>query len=165
MKRQIFNIYKFWNGPAFIVLLLIASCGNDENLVVFTEPEVVRLLSNDSSKSWTRKIITVDGQTPEISECELSIETTYYSSNTEQIYIVESINEFCGGITEQLDSGSWEALAESSLSDRIDRIAYNSGDGVKTIKKILEITSIYLTTEEEKDGAIIQETFESSLPD
>jgi hypothetical protein len=165
MKRQLLHIYKFWIGPAFIILLLFASCGEDENLVVFTEPEIVRLLSNDSSKSWIRKTITVDGQTPEISECELIIETKYYSSNTEQIYIVESIDDFCGGISEQLDSGSWDALEESNISDRIDRIAYYSGDGGTTIKYIKEITSLYLTIEEDKDGSMVQETFESSLPD
>jgi hypothetical protein len=164
MKRQIINIYKFRIGPLLIVLLLNASCGNDENIVVFTEPEVVRMLSNDSSKSWIRKMITVDGQTPEISECELLIQTKYFSSNTEQVYIIESIDDFCGGITEQLDSGSWEALEESGLSDRIDRIAYYSGQGGTTIKNIKEITSLYLTTEEENDGTIIQETFESSQP-
>jgi len=165
MKKQVFNIYKFWIGPAFIILLLIASCSNDENIVVFTEQEVVRLLSNDSSKSWVRKIITLDGQTPEISECELLIQTKYFSSNTEQVYIIESIDDYCDGITERLDSGSWEALAESSISDRIDRIAYYSGDGGTTIKYIKEITSLYLTIEEEKDGSIVQETFESTLPD
>ncbi len=164
MKRQVINISKFWIGPAFIVFLLFASCGNDENIVVFTEPEVVRLLSNDSSKSWIRKIITENGQTPEISDCELLIQTKYISSSTEQIYIVESISDFCNGITEQLDSGSWEALEESSLSERIDRIAYYSADAGTTIKNIQEITSLFLTTEEEKDGTIIQETFEPLLP-
>lgn len=165
MKMQVFNIYKFWLGPAFIILLLIASCSNDENIVVFTEQEVVRLLSNDSSKSWIRKILTLDGQTPEISECELLIQTKYFSSNTEQIYIIESVDDYCDGITERLDSGSWEALEESNISDRIDRIAYYSADGGTSIKNIKEITSLFLTTEEEKDGTIIQETFEPLIPD
>ncbi len=165
MIKQIFNINRYWVGLFFFVSLLFTSCGNDENIVLFTEPEVVRLLSNDSSKSWIRKIITEDGQTPEISDCELLIQTKYISSNTEKTYIIESIEEFCDGITERLDSGSWEALEESSISDRIDRIAYYSADGGTTIKNIKEITSLFLTTEVEENGILIQETFEPLLPD
>lgn len=164
MKKPVFYLHTFWLSPAFIFLLLITSCGNDENIVVFTEPEVVRLLSNDSSKTWIRKIVIENGQTPEIPECDLMTQTRYISSNSEQIYIIESIDDFCDGITEQLDSGSWEVLEESNLSERIDRIAYYSGDGGTTIKNIQEITSLYLRTEEEKDGTITEETFESSQP-
>jgi hypothetical protein len=165
MKMQVFNIYKFWVGSLFVLLLFIASCSNDENIVVFTEQEVVRLLSNDSSKSWMRKIITLDGQTPEISECELLIQTKYFSSNTGQIYIIESVDDYCDEIAERLDSGSWEALEESNISERINRIAYYSADGGTTIKNLKEITSLFLTLEEENDGAIIRETFEPLIPD
>ena len=136
MKMRIVNIARFWIKAFSIVLFLFTSCGEDENLVVFTESEVVRLLSNDSSKTWIRKVLTIDGQTPEISECELLIETKYFSSNAEQIYIIESIDDYCGGTSERLDSGSWEALEESNISDRIDRIAYHSGEGETRIKKI-----------------------------
>ena len=163
MKMRIVNITTFWIKPFFIVLFLFTSCGEDENLVVFTESEVVRLLSNDSSKTWIRKVLTIDGQTPEISECELLIETKYFSSNTERTYIIESIDDYCGGTSERLDSGSWEALEESNISDRIDRIAYHSGDGETKIKKILEITSLFLTTEADSVGLVIQETFEPDL--
>lgn len=152
-------------GPFSLILALFVSCGDDENIVVFTESEVVRLLSSDSSKTWSRKDVVVDGQSPEIEECELLIEISYFSSNTEQIYIVESIDDFCGGVSEQLDSGSWEALEESNISDRIDRIAYYSGDGETTIKRIQEITSLFLTTEEDSDGSVIRETFVSEIPD
>ena len=79
------------------------------------------------------------------------------------IYIIESIDDYCGGISERLDSGSWEALEESNISDRIDRIAYHSGGGKTTIKKILEITSLFLTTEADSAGLVIQETFEPAL--
>jgi hypothetical protein len=163
MKMRILNIFKFWIKPVYFFLFLFTSCGDGENIVVFTESEVVRLLSNDSSKSWVRKAITIDGQSPEISECELLIETKYFSSNTNQIYFIESTDEYCGGTSVRLDSGSWEALVESNISDRIDRIAYYSGNGDTKIKKILEITSIHLTTEADSLGLVIQETFESTL--
>lgn len=163
MKMRILNLFKFWIKTVYFFLFLFASCADDENIVVFTESEVVRLLSNDSSKSWIRKGITIDGQSPEISECELLIETKYFSSNTDQIYIIESIDNYCGGTTERLDSGSWDALVESNISDRIDRIAYYSGNGETKIKKILEITSIFLTTEVDSLGLVVQESFESTL--
>ena len=163
MKMRIINLFKFWIKLTYFFLFLFASCGEDENVVVFTESEVVQLLSNDSSKSWVRKAITIDGQSPEISECDLLIETRYFSSNADQIYIIESIDDYCGGTSERLDSGSWEALVESNISDRIDRIAYYSGNGETRIKKILEITSVYLTTEADSLGQVLQEAFESTL--
>jgi hypothetical protein len=164
MKKRVFDIFKFWIKFVYIFLFLFASCSNDENIIVFTEPEVVRLLTNDSSKSWTRTAISIDGQIPEISDCELLIETKYFSSGTDQIYIVESIDDYCGGSSVRLDSGSWEALEESNISDRINRIAYYSGNGETKIKMILEITSLYLTTEVDSMDLVVREAFQSASP-
>jgi hypothetical protein len=144
--------------------MLFVSCSDKENIVVFTSSEVIRLLSNDSNKFWERKQVIINGQPSEVSECELFTNTEYISRNDSLIYITTSMAEFCNGNPEILDSGFWDVLEESTISDRIDRIAYYSVDGDTTIKKMQEITSMLLVTENNTGSSVIQETFESTLP-
>ena len=150
---------------AFILFaMLFVSCSDEENIVVFTSSEVIRLLSNDSSKFWERKQVIINGKPSEVSECELFTNTEYIRRNDSLIYITTSMAEFCNGNSEILDSGFWDVLEESTISDRIDRIAYYSVDGDTTIKKMREITSMLLVTENDTGSSVIQETFESTLP-
>jgi hypothetical protein len=145
-------------------MILSGSCGSDENIVVFTDSEVIRLLSNDSTKTWERKIVLIDGQSAGYSECDLFTNIKYYSGNDSLIYSIGSQPDFCGGMKELLDSGYWEVLEESNQSNRIDRIAYYSINGDTTVKKIMEITAIFLTTENDIDNEVVRETYESRLP-
>lgn len=154
---------KILTGILYVCAGLLISCSDKENEVFFNDNEVIRLLSNDSSKSWIRKSLIIDGQTSDLSECDLSHLTTFYSNSSGQTYIIETIPEFCGGNPVRLDSGSWEVLEESSISDRIDRIVYNSSDGGSSVKYIQQITSLFLNTEEDLSGSVVQESFESEM--
>jgi hypothetical protein len=162
MKRLLSDKLKSYLIIIPVLFFLLVSCGDKENIVVFTYSEVVRLLSNDSTKSWERKTLVIDGQSPEMSECDLYTSTEYISRNDSLIYITESIPDFCSGEIELLDSGYWDVLEESIISDRIDRIAYYSVDGDTTYKNIREITSIFLSLEHELNNSRIQESFEAS---
>jgi hypothetical protein len=147
-----------------ILIFILGACGDKENIVVFTYSEAIRLLSNDSAKSWERKTMFIDGQSQEMPECDLYTNTEYISRNDSLIFITTSIPDFCSGNSEILDSGYWDVLEESIISDRIDRVAYYSVDGDTTYKKVLEITSLFLTLESDAGNSTIQESFEYTIP-
>lgn len=149
----------------FLNVLLLCSCGNEENIVVFTRSEVIRLLSNDSTKSWERKRILSDGEPGSLSDCDLFTSTQYISEMDNLIFISRTDPDYCGGSSMKLDSGSWDVLEESLISDRIDRIAYYSVNGDTTVKEIRDISALNLTTEYLSNGTSIRETYESGLPD
>jgi hypothetical protein len=165
MKRLVTDILKSYLMVFLLFFLFVGACGDKENIVVFTYSEVIRLLSNDSSKSWDRKAMTIDGQAQETNECDLYSNTIYIHRNDSLIYIITSQSEFCGGEEVVLDSGYWDVIEESVISDRIDRIAYYSLDGDTTYKDLKEITSVFLTLESDIDDATVQESFESSISD
>jgi len=148
-----------------IGLLLLCSCSDEEKIVIFNRAEVIRLLSNDSSKSWERRMMVIDGQPSDISECDLFTTTRYLSIKDSLLYITSTQSSYCNGNPVLLDSGFWDVLEEGINSDRIDRIAYYSVSGDTTIKQVSEITAIFLTTENNVSGTVIREIFESSLPD
>jgi hypothetical protein len=145
--------------------LLAGACGEEEKMVVFNRSEVIRLLCNDSTKSWERKAVSIDGQPADISECDLFAHMTLTTQNDSLKYLVKSQTAYCNNNTELLDSGLWEVLEESIVSDAIDRIVFYSVEGDTIIKSIGEVTSIYFTTKENSGGSVIQESFETALAD
>jgi len=164
MNKQVFDNLKTGIIMLFILIFLLGSCSDRENIVVFTNSEAIRLLSNDSSKTWERRNVVIDGQTTDMSECELFSNTIYVSRNDSLIYLTKTLSDYCDGHSDLLDSGLWDVLEESTISDRIDRIAYYSFSGDTTIKNIRELTAIILTTEDDSGSSVLQETFESRLP-
>lgn len=144
---------------------VLVSCGDKENVVIFTQAEVIRLLSGDSVKAWLRMDVTIDGTPNNLSECDLFTSTRYISRNDSLIYMVESLADFCDGTSAALDSGYCKLYEESVISDRIDRIAYFSVRGDSTGKQLIEITSLYLILQENKESSVYTESFEYSFPD
>ena len=106
-----------------------------------------------------------DGQPGNMTDCDLNTHTQFISKNDSLIYIIKSQKDFCDGSSTQLDSGLWDVLEESIISDRIDRIGYYSYDGDTIVKDIREITALFLTTEYNSGGILMQESFQSGLPD
>lgn len=156
-----------WILVAVIALLLMTytgSCGNDENIVILKKPEVIRLLSNDSSKTWNRVSLKFNDQDPGLTDCEIFINTRYISGSKGLVYISSTEEEFCGRSAEILDSGSWEVFQESSINERIDRIGYYSASGDTTYKMINEITALLLTVENDQDVDVVTEIYQSGLP-
>lgn len=148
-----------------LIFFLLLACGDKENIVVFNRSEVIRLLSSDTSKSWTRLDVTIDGIPNNYTECEMFTNTQYISRKDSLIYIISAQPEYCDGNSEIIESGLWDLFEESNISDRIDRIAYYSFEGDTIVKEMLEITSLYLSTKDDNTGVSIVETFESKLTD
>lgn len=139
--------------------LIFISCSDDENVVTFNKSEVIRLLSNDTSKLWTRNHLFENGQSVEIEECSLKTIINYKIRSDSLIYTISTSDQYCNTI-ELLDSGLWDVQEDGSFTGRIDKIVYYSGED-STVKNILEITSLILRLESFKEDSQYEEIFES----
>lgn len=145
---------------AFIFVLLLLSCSDSENIVTFNRDEVIRLLSNDSSKTWLRKNYSENDQQIELEECSLKTETIYKHRNDSMIYTISTIDQFCDTVI-LLDSGLWDVAEDGSFTGRIDKIIYYSGEDTLA-KEILEITSLFLRLQRSKGETSYEEFFETT---
>ena len=154
MNRGFFLVLGFTFG------LLFYSCSDEENMVVFNRSEVIRLLSNDSTKLWTRNHLFENGQLVEMEECSLRTTTSYKVRSDSMIYAISTSDQYCNTL-DLLDSGLWDVLEDGSSTGRIDKIVYYSGEDT-TVKKILEITSLILRLESIQGDLQYEEIFESN---
>lgn len=119
--------------------LVLVSCGEKEQIVIFNSTEVSRLLSGDSVKAWVRIGVDEEG----LSDCTLHQVTRFEKSNDSLKYTINLNPNFCNGDTSLKQSGYWQVYSPDIIPDNANRIRFiNNGDTL--IKTIVQITSVNL---------------------
>ena len=73
-------------------IISIVSCDSDEKPIIFTAEEIQRLISGDSSKIWIRTGKIVQGQSADLSNCELYLTTEFAVDESDSLKFKISFN-------------------------------------------------------------------------
>lgn len=148
-----------------IISLLHYHCAEEEKIVIFSESEVIRLLSGDSTKSWIRIAIKTNGQDQELTECDLRNVTKFYIGDLDSLKYSISKNPFdCEGDTLIINEGIWRIISAEDDIDMAEKIEFIS-KGDSLVKNINEITSLFLKLDWVENESLIEESFMVNLPE
>jgi len=146
-------------------IFLLGSCAEEEKMVVFTEPEAVRLLSGDTIKSWNRVAFRINGQPAGLDDCELQTVTAFYLDQTDSMkFLILANPVLCGGTADTLEAGYWRIIGREGASEIADKIEFVIG-GDTTLKDISMMTSLFLTLTGSGEDQSVEENFEVIIPE
>ncbi len=145
--------------PLLIITLFYYYCAEEEKTIVFSESEVIRLLSGDTTKSWIRFSKKINGQDQELSECDLHVVTKFYIGDLDSLkYSIGKYPSDCGGDNTIIDEGIWQIISAESDIDNARIIEFISKGDTLT-KNIDEITSLLLRLDWVENESQIEESF------
>jgi hypothetical protein len=137
------------------------SCAEEEKIIVFTESELIRLLSGDTTKSWNRIAFFMDGQASSLEDCDLNTVTTFYVDDTDSLkYLIRSNPVLCNGDADTLETGYWRIIEKENNDDLRDKIEFVVNEDT-TLKIISRVTSRFLNLDQLGD----EEVFEAIIPE
>jgi hypothetical protein len=154
------------NKILFILIIFswwLSSCTEDNGFVGFTGDEFYRLLSNDSTKIWKKRIEKINGNTLDSDEChDLTLLEFGEVDNISQIryFEIKLDPESCEGDSSILRSGTWMLSINSEDPMPTDTIQFITGPDT-TMKWIIEISAMNLTLESVQDGDELTESYTS----
>jgi len=118
-----------------IILLLVSSCSQNESET--ERAKTVRLLTDNSSKSWKVAQTFSDDNEQSISACDSSYVLTLHADFTwEEVFLKLACY--------QVHDGTWELNDDNSLIT-IQFIDQQNGENIKKIFEIMELTEIYFS--------------------
>jgi hypothetical protein len=136
------------------------SCAEEEKNIVFTESELIRLLSGDTTKSWNRIAFFMDGEASLLEECDIGTVSTFYVDETDSLkFLIRSNPDLCNGNADTLEIGYWRIIERESNEDLMDKIEFVVKEDT-TLKSITRITSRFLNLNQSGD----EEIFEAIIP-
>ncbi len=154
-------------GLSLLVFLgfILMYCSDDDKIVPFTEDEVIRLLSGDTTKSWLRVSFQLNGSDQGSDDCDLHTVTTFYIGSLDSLkYTVVSNPDYCQSQTDTLESGNWRILGREENKDIADKIEFIfEGDTLQ--QRIEQITSLYLILRGSENDLLFQSDYEAILPE
>ncbi len=96
-----------------VVVLTIASCGDEENTISFTAEQTSRLLSNDSTKSWLLINREIDGVLSTLEMCEAENSLAFGMATGDALNTLLFEDE-CDPIP--IYDGFWQVLNQRALA-------------------------------------------------
>jgi hypothetical protein len=152
----------------FIILILgsvMMNCAEEERMVPFTESEVIRLLSGDTTKSWLRIAFELNGADQGMDDCNLYTITTFFITSSDSLkYTIVSSPDYCQSQTDTLEIGDWRILSSGDNQDVADGIEFIfEGDTVE--QTIDRVTSIYLNLSRSANELFFQSRYQAILPE
>lgn len=131
----------------------------------FTINEAERLLSGDTTKSWLRVSYVLDGQPGITDPCQLQTISTFYLDDSDTTrFVIASNPVVCASLSDTLETGYWRITGKPgniSIADSIEFVQH--GDTV--MRKIAEITSLYMTLTGSMDGSKLEESYQAIIPE
>jgi len=145
--------------------LALTQCSKDEKIVPFTDSEVIRLLSGDTTKSWLRISFQLNGADQDLDDCNLYTVTTFYLGTSDSLkYTVVTAPDYCLSQADTLESGDWSILGQEQSQNIADKIQLISeGDTIQY--QIDQITSLYLNLSRTAEDLLYHSRFEAIMPE
>lgn len=144
---------------------ILIQCAKDEKIVPFTESEVIRLLSGDTTKSWLRISFKLNGADEDLNDCDLHTITTFYLDTSDSLkYTIVSNPVYCQSEADTLELGDWRIMGQEenqNIADRIELIF--NGDTLQY--QIDQVTSLYFNLSRSENDLLYQSGFEAILSD
>ena len=160
------NIH-LWLGISLLVLIgsLASNCSEDEKMVPFTESEVIRLLSGDTTKSWLRVSFQLNGADQGLDDCDLHTIMTFYIGTSDSLkYSIVSNPAYCQAEVDTLEMGYWRVLGSGENEDITNQIEFIfEGDTLQ--QQIEQITSLYLNLSQSENELLFQSGYEAVIPE
>jgi len=154
-------------GISLSVLIgsLISNCTEDEKMIPFTESEVIRLLSGDTTKSWTRVSFQLNGADQGLNDCDLKTITTFYIGASDSLkYTIVSDPVYCQTQGDTLEVGYWRILGSAEDEEIAKQIEFIiEGDTLQ--QQIEQITSLYLNLSQSENELFFQSSYEALIPE
>jgi hypothetical protein len=149
----------------FLPVYFFTRCTEDVKVVEFTNTEVIRLLSGDSTKSWLRVSYKLDGHDHSLGECDLQAISTFYLDDFDSLKYVIRLNPVvCQSISDTLESGYWQIIGKFGKPDIAEKIEFvQNSDTIS--RDIVQISSLYLTLSGSEGESILETSFEAVIPD
>ncbi len=164
IHRKIFSVPSFFIKMKLILLsvfmLILAGCQEDDIPLGFYDYQVVRLLTNDSSKTWMRTQYIENGQNQPISTCADSLYLYFLiaeNTRNDSVDAFEIIPKVSCTTSDTLLLGRFAAASADNIF--IDQLLY--ADGPIDFMQVENITSRFLKLTYERDGAGISASFEA----
>jgi hypothetical protein len=155
------------NSYAVYVLIMVTGfpgllgCSNQDHYVDFTEPELIRLISGDSVKSWVRVNMVKDGKEQNSDECLLRQKYIFNRiGNTGNVldFEIHSDSAICNSPETIIESGSCNILNYKTGPGVNDSISYVAG--IDTTKMaIISISSVNMSLRGKIKGSLIESDF------
>ena len=144
---------------------MFSNCTEDEKMVPFTESEVIRLLSGDTTKSWLRVSFQLNGADQGSDDCDLYTITTFYIGPSDSLkYTIVSNPVYCPSPADTLESGDWRILNRTDNQETADKIEFIfEGDTLQ--KQIEQITSLYLYLSQSENELLFQSSYDAIIPE
>lgn len=144
---------------------MISNCNENEKMVPFTESEVIRLLSGDTTKSWIRMSFKMNGEDQALSDCELYTITTFYLGTSDSLrYRIVTNPAICQSQADTLETGFWRILGRDNDNEIADKVEFIF-DGDTTQQQINQVTSLFLTLNRSEDDNFYETVYEAVIPE
>jgi hypothetical protein len=134
-------------------------------MVPFTKPEVIRLLSGDTTKSWLRVSFKMNGEDQGLNECDLHNITNFYIDASDSLkYRIVSNPADCQWQIDTLEAGYWRILGRDDNNEIAEKIEFVF-EGDTTQHQIKQVTSLYLILNRSKEDLFFETAYETVIPE
>lgn len=147
--------------PVIISIFIFCSCAKEIRYVDFNEAELIRLISGDSIKSWTRISHMEEGQEGNLNECNLKLVYVFNSGNDNpdlRTFEVRNNPSICQSPDTVLIGGHWIIDDEITGKDTEDTLRFIIGTDT-TSYGVNKITSISMDLTGKVGGHRVEDEF------
>jgi hypothetical protein len=144
------------------ILIILSGCIKEDRFIDFSEAEIMRLISGDSTKQWVRTRQVIDGKEQNNDECILKHKLTfiYLSQSPDKIeYQIHRDPDICHLPDSIIESGSCHISDLKPGPNVKDTISFIVGQDT-TRYGINFITSLFLNIKCKKNGVITESDYE-----
>lgn len=141
-----------------LLLILFLSCSKDEKVIVFTRDEVIKLLTADTSKTWSRYSYRINGSDAEVNECVLRQQVTFFYQPDSLYFLILPSADICDPGSYEI-RGRWDVLEDPQINDRYNQVQYVISNDT-LVKQIGEISSLYLDVSFSEAEDVFTEKFQ-----
>ena len=166
MKNNFSPIHLLFGLSMLVIMgIILSDCAEDERIIPFSESELIRLLSGDTTKSWLRVSFQLNGADQGSDDCDLYTITTFYIGASDSLkYTIVSNPDYCQSPTDTLESGNCRILGRTDNPDIADKIEFIF-EGDTLLQQIEQITSLYLYLSQSENELLFQSGYEAIIPE